>query len=85
VLNIERLIEKAPQNYMIYCDFRNVPLVGNYLGGNEWMELRLFSLTLEGYNKYFRDRADSLRESIINKTPEQYLYKIIKEVHQLYL
>ncbi len=80
VLNIERLIEKAPQNYMIYSDFRNVPLVGNYLGGNEWMELRLFSFTLEGYNKYFRDRADSLRESIINETPEQYLYKILKEV-----
>lgn len=78
LINIDRLIEKAPQNYVIYCDLRKVPLIGNRLGGNEWMELRFFSFTLKGYNKYFRDSVDNLRETL-NRVPENYLYKIVKE------
>lgn len=77
LMNIDQLIETAPQNYALYCDLRKIPL-GRYLYGNEWIDLRFFSFTLQGYNKFFRDRASSLRDTP-NRSAEHYLYKIVGE------
>jgi hypothetical protein len=46
VLNLEKLIATAPERYDFYCDLRSVPLIGERLGGNHWMELRTFSCTV---------------------------------------
>ncbi len=77
-MNIARLIKTAPHNYIIYCDLRKLPLVGRYLYGNEWLDLRFFSFTLEGYNKYFRNRVDSLRDTL-TRSSEHDLYKVVEE------
>ncbi len=77
LMNIDRLIETAPPNYALYCDLRQIPL-GRYLYGNEWIDLRFFSFTLEGYSKFFRDRANSLRDTP-NRSAEHYLYKVVEE------
>ena len=59
ILNLTNLIETAPPNYEIYCDLRKVPFIGEKLGSNQWMELRLFSFNLPGYDKFFRNRFDA--------------------------
>jgi hypothetical protein len=58
VPNIALMVESAPINYDIYCDMRDVPGIGDLLGGNKWMDLRLFSFTLEGYRRYLQGRFD---------------------------
>jgi hypothetical protein len=57
--NLCRLIERSPTGYDVYCDLRRVPLIGEQLGGNDWMELRIFSFTLDGYDRYLRNRYDA--------------------------
>ena len=59
ILNLADLIKTAPSEYEIYCDLRDVPFVGEKLGGNQWMELRLFSFNLLGYDRFFRNRFDA--------------------------
>lgn len=78
LLNIASLIKEAPQKYMIYCDLRKVPFFGSRIYGNEWIDLRFFSFTLDGYNKYFRDNVSILRDTQ-SRSSEHYLYKIIEE------
>lgn len=58
VANFEQMVATAPPRYDIYTDMRNVPLVGERLGGNQWMELRLFSFTRSGYDSFLRGRYD---------------------------
>jgi hypothetical protein len=58
VENIGELIRSAPAEYAFYCDMRNVPLVGNSLGGNRWMELRVFSFTGAAYERWLRGTYD---------------------------
>lgn len=58
ILNIRKLISRASRNFEIYCDLRNVPLIGNALGGNPWMELRVFAFTMAGYDRYLRGNYD---------------------------
>jgi hypothetical protein len=57
--NIAQMIESSPSNYDIYCDMRNIPLIGDSLGGNKWMDLRLFSFTLSAYRKHLRGKFGS--------------------------
>jgi hypothetical protein len=52
--NIAAVLGSAPPVYDIYCDLRDVPFIGEKLGGNRWMELRLFSFTMPAYNALFR-------------------------------
>jgi len=59
IINLENLIKTSPSDYEVYCDLRDVPFIGDKFGGNKWMELRLFSFNLQGYDKYFRNRYDS--------------------------
>lgn len=54
IVNIEQLITRAPDDFEMYCDLRNVPLIGDALGGNRWMELRVFAFTMSGYDRYLR-------------------------------
>ena len=58
VANLEQMVATAPARYDIYSDMRNVPLVGDRLGGNQWMELRLFSFTRIAYDRFLRGRFD---------------------------
>ena len=70
--------ESAPENYGIYCDLRNVPFIGNRLGGNQWMDLRLFSFTVRAYDQYLRERYLELRHDLIG-TPEFYFYQLMTQ------
>lgn len=54
ILNIEELIRSAPEEYEVYCDLRDVPIIGESLGGNLWMELRTFAFRRDAYDRYFR-------------------------------
>jgi hypothetical protein len=54
ILNIKQLICSAPSDYEVYCDLRDVPLIGESLGGNLWMELRTFAFRRDAYDRYFR-------------------------------
>lgn len=54
VQNMSTMLQTAPRNFALYADFRHVPLIGHRLGGNDWLELRLFATTLDGYDRYLR-------------------------------
>lgn len=54
IVNIDQMIARAPNGFEIYCDLRNVPVIGDALGGNRWMELRVFAFTKAGYDRYLR-------------------------------
>ena len=58
IVNIKQLIARASRDFEIYCDLRNVPLIGDALGGNRWMELRVFAFTMAGYDRYLRGNYD---------------------------
>ncbi|WP_338503307.1 hypothetical protein V6R86_07385 [Sphingomonas kaistensis] len=58
VLNISDMIRTAPETYDLYCDLRNVPLIGERLGGNRWMDLRVLSFSIAGYRHFFEGRYD---------------------------
>jgi hypothetical protein len=73
VLNLTALIESAPTTCSIYCDLRNVPIIGNSMGGNRWMDLRLFSCTLAGYDCFMRDEYLHLKASEC-RSPEFYFF-----------
>lgn len=77
VLNLERLILTAPASYSMYCDLRSVPLIGDALGGNDWMDLRVFSWAGAGYDQYMRDRFEQLLPGL-SKGPEQYFFQVMK-------
>jgi hypothetical protein len=51
VLNIDRMMATAPIGFSCYCDLRSEPLIGHSLGGNYWMETRLFACSLPGYQE----------------------------------
>lgn len=55
ILNIEQLIRSAPTAFDVYCDLRDVPMIGESLGGNLWMELRTFAFRREAYDRFFRN------------------------------
>jgi hypothetical protein len=59
LLNIAEMLATAPTGYDFYCDLRSVPFIGERLGGNDWMELRVFSFTPAGYDKRLRGQYDS--------------------------
>ncbi|MBU6503116.1 MAG: hypothetical protein KGQ35_09650 [Burkholderiales bacterium] len=58
ILNIIEIIQSAPKEFLLYGDFRRVPFLGKRLGGNEWLELRLIAMTLDGYDIFFRKHYD---------------------------
>ncbi|MEW7847163.1 hypothetical protein AB2N08_00535 [Massilia aurea] len=66
ILNIEQLILSAPADYEVYCDLRDVPLIGESLGGNLWMELRTFAFRRDAYDRYFR--GEFSKSFVLEKT-----------------
>jgi hypothetical protein len=50
--NIGRMVATQPRDFLVYADFRDVPLVGEMLGGNRWTDTRLIAFTPEGYRTY---------------------------------
>lgn len=74
VLNMVRLLQTAPKEYGVYCDLRDVPLIGDRLGGNAWMDLRLFSCRVDAYDAYFRNQM----EAIAHESPEKVFFSILK-------
>ena len=73
VPNLPQLIERAPTGYDIYCDLRDIPFIGEALGGNKWMDCRLFSFSLRGYDDYLRGTYD------LGSPIEKYLFKVVSE------
>jgi hypothetical protein len=57
VLNFAAMIRGAPDAFDLYCDLRDVPLIGDALGGNQWMETRLFATTPAAYMRLFGGKA----------------------------
>lgn len=54
VRNMAAMVHSAPPRFALYADFRHVPLIGHRLGGNDWLELRLIAVTMDGYDRYLR-------------------------------
>jgi hypothetical protein len=57
VLNLTALVRSAPPQFDLYCDLRDVPLIGESLGGNQWMDTRLFASTPASYMRLFGGQA----------------------------
>jgi hypothetical protein len=57
VLNLPEMVRTAPKQFDLYCDLRHVPLIGESLGGNQWMETRLFATTPAAYSRLFGGQA----------------------------
>ena len=80
VLNLAALIESTPRACSIYCDLRSVPIIGNSMGGNRWMDLRVFSCTLAGYDRFMRDAYPRLKRGEC-RSPEFYFFdKLVRYV-----
>ncbi len=77
VLNFPQLIRTAPRDYALYCDLRDVPWVGERLGGNQWMDMRLYSCSVGGYDRLFRGRYADVRRDVVGN-PEKYLYRYLR-------
>ena len=56
IANMAELLATSPERYDLYCDLRKVPLIGERLGGNRWMDLRIVSFSLAGYRRFFEGR-----------------------------
>jgi hypothetical protein len=55
VSNIQQLMGSFRADAGLYCDLRQVPLIGNALGGNPWFDMRLWAYRSSFYAKHFFD------------------------------
>lgn len=75
VENLADLIATQPQRYSIYADCRDVPLIGEALGGNQWVDTKLIAFTPNGFRTLIHhDWPDE------NFTVEKLLYQRLKPV-----
>jgi len=77
VRNMESMILSAPREGEVYCDLRDVPLVGHRLGLNYWMDLRLFAMTKRFYMKRLFGRFHELRNRGPYYGPEQFMFDLL--------
>jgi len=77
VSNMETMIRSAPQEGEVYCDLRDVPLVGHRLGLNYWMDLRLFAMTKRFYMQRLFGRYHELRNRGPYYGPEQFMFDLL--------
>ncbi len=77
VLNLSQLIDTAPLQYNMYCDLRDVPIIGDQFGANEWMDLRVFSWSKKGYKLYIQNRFKLLKAELTG-SPERYFFKLLR-------
>lgn len=75
VENLADLIATQPQGLSIYADCRDVPLIGEALGGNQWIDTKLIAFTPRAFRSLIHhDWPDE------NFTVEKVLYQRIKPV-----
>ena len=77
VKNMREMLEEAPDTFSLYADFRHIPFFGKRLGGNEWLELRIAAMSLDGYDKYFRNHFSD--GYVIEHAFFERLYPILKQ------
>jgi hypothetical protein len=70
VINLQRVIEKAPEHFDLYYDMKNYPM--------KWVDTRLMAWTTIGYNKAFRGLYHELREDILKAPAETRLYPVLR-------
>ena len=73
VVNLAELVRTAPQEFDLYCDLRDVPLIADTLGGNHWMETRLFATTPATYLSLFENQVQC------QDTIEKRFYPLVRE------
>lgn len=84
IVNIEKLISTAPMNYQLYADFRAVPFIGEALGGNQWMDCRVFSVSYEGYGAFIYNEYRQLTSSVVEKHFFAKFFPMLKTNNELY-
>ncbi|MFV0335300.1 MAG: hypothetical protein ACK5JR_14670 [Tropicimonas sp.] len=52
VKNLSQMIASLPKGAAFYGDFRSVPVIGEKLGGNDWLDTRLLAYRPDYYAKY---------------------------------
>lgn len=75
VENLDALIATQPAGFSLYADCRDVPLIGEALGGNQWIDTKLIAFTPTGFRTLIQhDWPDE------NFTVEKLLYQRLKPV-----
>lgn len=70
VKNLAKILAAAPADFDLYADFRSVPLIGESLGGNDWVDTRFFAYTPSGYERFlYKEKED------VGWTIEKSIYK----------
>lgn len=62
VQNLAALMARAPAEFAIYGDFRDVPYIGESLGGNQWLDTRLIAYSLAGYGQWLLGQKEKSEE-----------------------
>lgn len=71
--NLDDLIATQPQGFSVYADCRDVPLIGEALGGNQWTDTKLIAFTPAGFRSLiYHDWPDE------HFTVEKLLYQRLK-------
>ena len=78
VLNIERLVRHRPLKFDLYCDLRDVPLIGEAFGGNKWMDTRCWAATYAFFNSVFRGQCENMKHHDVGGSAEKYLYRLVR-------
>jgi hypothetical protein len=81
IANLADLVRTAPLGYDVYCDLRDLPMLGDRMG-NRWMDLRVASWSLAGYDRYLRGKYPEMRNYYVPEKspfgrvsgPEDWLY-----------
>jgi hypothetical protein len=68
--NIAGMLRRAPSDYQLYCDLRNVKA--------QWMDQRFYSFTPFGYRAILKDIGARLREDLHNTlAAETLMYRLV--------
>jgi hypothetical protein len=70
--NMGEMVASAGTPFDVYADVRDVPLIGDRLGGNQWVDTRLFGFSPEGHRRFIRDRWKGDWMNV-----EKHLYRVL--------
>lgn len=73
VSNLEEMIATSPEHFHLYADFRSVPFIGERLGGNDWVDTRLFAYTRAGYDRFIYRKKE-----FVGWTIEKSLFEMLR-------
>jgi len=74
VKNIAKMVRTAPASFDLYCDMRSVPLIGERLGGNDWVDTRLIAFSPRWQERCLKGLHE--RSGIVM---EKHLFNAVKE------